>query len=235
MEKSCSNLPTTDNLINHQSVTNNLSSLSLPVTMCSPTVSAATTTAPTLAMVKARATSLDSCQTSTENGNQVGNYYSDIEIDGLTTRLDGLIVDGHEAVTSFIVNRSTKSVKPKISVPEVCAKCKNTFRSCEFCMKNIDNQLARQLRLDTPAVASYNPVYNVREIRTNSVSSFAVDKRSSEDKANNNVLVDYRRRFAEGRGRLNSDATTVDSRPNTYYSEVVNSNPSNGIGNYVYI
>jgi hypothetical protein len=199
--------------------------------MCTPPVTA-TTNAPTLAMVKARASSLDSCQTGVDGDNHVGTYYSDIEIDRLTTRLDALDVDGHEAVTSFIVNRSSKSVKPKISEPEVCSKCKNSFRSCEFCMKNIGNQVVRQVRLDAPAIAPYNPVYNVREIRTNSVSSFETTKISprSEDKAN----MDYRRRFAEGRVRLSSN-TTVDNEPKTFFSEVLNSNPSNGIGNYVYI
>lgn len=56
-----------------------------------------------------------------------------------------------------------------------CKKCRNSFKSCEFCHKNSALiQAQRQLQIQT-----YNPVYNIREIRTvgHCFSSLGNDKK----------------------------------------------------------
>ncbi|XP_055904923.1 uncharacterized protein DDB_G0271670 [Eupeodes corollae] len=56
-----------------------------------------------------------------------------------------------------------------------CKKCRNSFKSCEFCHKNSALiQAQRQLQQQT-----YNPVYNIREIRTvgHCFSSLGNDKK----------------------------------------------------------
>lgn len=128
---------------------------------------------------------------------------------------------------------------------EICKMCKNNFKSCEFCNKNIPRKLSTRSSsfsssiglttgiLNTGAgsrnsisscgssssngtMSTYNPVYNIREIRTvcNSFSSLGIDKKLLEVETNNNMQM------------KNSNGVVM---------EVVNNNPSKGYGNFVYI
>lgn len=81
------------------------------------------------------------------------------------------------------------------TLSSVCTKCRNSFKSCEFCQQKIDEadqesqQPTRSLRTGGPRkllltdsggdTATYNPVYNIREIRTvcHSFSSLGIDKK----------------------------------------------------------
>lgn len=72
-----------------------------------------------------------------------------------------------------------------------------------------------------PASSSYNPVYNIREIRTvgNSFSSLGSDKKKMD--------IDL--------SSVQSMRTITNRRHSMAVDEAVNSNPSLGIGNFVYI
>ncbi|XP_053957357.1 uncharacterized protein LOC128862717 [Anastrepha ludens] len=75
---------------------------------------------------------------------------------------------------------------------EVCPKCRNSFKSCEFCHKNSTMMLQLQRSNSTSSssscstskmlqmhLPSYSPVYNIREIRTasHSFSALGNDKK----------------------------------------------------------
>lgn len=75
---------------------------------------------------------------------------------------------------------------------DVCPKCRNTFKSCEFCHKNSSMMLQLQRSNSTLSssscsttktlqmhLPSYSPVYNIREIRTvsHSFSALGNDKK----------------------------------------------------------
>lgn len=67
----------------------------------------------------------------------------------------------------------------------------------------------------------YNPVYNIREIRTvcNSFSSLGIDKKLLE--------MEHSRKVGSGGG--------VGGLSTNIVMEVVNNNPAKGYGNFVYI
>lgn len=74
-----------------------------------------------------------------------------------------------------------------------------------------------------PNVPSYNPVYNIREIRTvcNSFSSLGIDKK----------LVDIERID----NRTSSASMTGNVTRSTVVKEAVNTDPLKGVGNFIYI
>jgi hypothetical protein len=116
---------------------------------------------------------------------------------------------------------------------DLCLQCKNNFKSCDVCCKRdtttsttsivlANNPLSRlSLSLSTPSTPSYNPVYNIREIRTvsHSFSSLGVDKK----------LVDIER-FVN-----NNNSASVANRNSLMVQEVVNNDPAKGLGNFIYI
>uniref|UniRef100_A0A0A1WWD2 Uncharacterized protein n=1 Tax=Zeugodacus cucurbitae TaxID=28588 RepID=A0A0A1WWD2_ZEUCU len=83
-------------------------------------------------------------------------------------------------------------LKSKAAASDVCPKCRNTFKSCEFCHKNSSMILQLQRSNSTSSgsscsttktlqmhLPSYSPVYNIREIRTatHSFSALGNDKK----------------------------------------------------------
>lgn len=128
---------------------------------------------------------------------------------------------------------------------EVCSQCKNSFKSCEFCNKNVITTLwspnstssspnnsatispAQSISpvsnktsiAAAPKPKLYNPVYNIREIRTvcNSFSSLGIDKKlfDIEKKANFN------------------NCTLL--RKNVHVREEIVTDPARGVGNFLYI
>lgn len=99
----------------------------------------------------------------------------------------------------------------------VCNKCRNTFKSCEFCQQQrpkADGQQQQQghdrsgesrklimnsTRLET--ATTYNPVYNIREIRTvcHSFSSLGIDKKLLDIQISQQK---QKKKTAEGEGAL---------------------------------
>lgn len=134
---------------------------------------------------------------------------------------------------------------------QVCNHCRNNLRSCEFCNKNITKKLSTRLtRVPTTdnlvntanddlftvsnkitTMTTYNPVYNIREIRTvsNSFSSLGIDKKLADLERNSHKTIS----LSSG-GQLVS-AHTMANNTNGIVQEAVNNNPAKGYGSYVYI
>lgn len=98
----------------------------------------------------------------------------------------------------------------------------NNSQKCNYCNQKLINGFNDSLMQSEPSLIkppSYSPVYNIREIRTvqNSFSKFGNDKK----------LIDLDIAARKAISRRHSVA--VDE------VEIVNSHPSRGIGNYVYI
>lgn len=106
----------------------------------------------------------------------------------------------------------------------VCVKCKNSFKSCEFCNLKSNNNLSGNLdRIKQP---TYNPVYNIREIRTvcHSFSSFGIDKKLMEVERKNNLA-----------NKRNSCISSFNRALNNGNNEPISQNAAKGYGNFVYI
>lgn len=91
-----------------------------------------------------------------------------------------------------------------------CRACRQNFRSCEFCNKNISTEtdvVCPTTVTYNDVTSTYNPVYNIREIRNvcNSFASLDIEKK-------------WRKR---------------DAYNSTF--EAVNNNPEKGYGSYFYI
>ncbi|XP_037913029.1 uncharacterized protein LOC119652788 [Hermetia illucens] len=119
-------------------------------------------------------------------------------------------------------NNSNKS-----TTTTICNKCRNNFKSCEFCNKNPSTILNSSLD-------AYNPVYNVREIRTvnHSFSPLGSDKKildveqfSRQQMKSNGVVYTKRYSACDYTGKMAA----------TLAAEAVNNNPAKGLGHYVYI
>lgn len=181
--------------------------------------------------------------------------------------------------TEDIVIPTNPTPKSPTIVESNCKQCQSNFKSCEFC--NIKSALISSAKSPTSAVSalqSYNPVYNVREIRTSShsFSSLGIDKklldiqlshRASLAAANggggiggssntlaatataDNVLVRPQSVHLGSRRKCIDDSCETDINGNTTSStmstttattkslvgEIVNNNPSKGLGHFVYI
>lgn len=125
---------------------------------------------------------------------------------------------------------------------QVCKMCRNNFRSCEFCKKAPTNRLTRiptsenltsvigdDSKSSLVLSTSYNPVYNVREIRSvcNSFSALGIDKK----------LLDVDRGLGvTGCGNA-TKPNTITAQPNSasIAPEAVNNDPAKGYGSYIYI
>lgn len=152
------------------------------------------------------------------------------------------------------------------TVESNCKQCQSNFKSCEFC--NIKSALISSAKSPTSAASalqSYNPVYNVREIRTSShsFSSLGIDKKlldiqlshrasmsgrvagggssTTADTTNNlvrpqSVHLGSRRKCIDDSCEtdINGNTTTM-STTKSLVGEVVNNNPSKGLGHFVYI
>lgn len=131
----------------------------------------------------------------------------------------------------------------------VCKMCRNNFRSCEFCLKNNRKSTGSRLtRIPTASnltesrpednkvinrVSTYNPVYNIREIRTvcNSFSSLGGDKIELDDSLTQ--AAPQPKRPSLGSVVINTSPTA--SINSSVILEEVNNNPAKGFGNFVYI
>uniref|UniRef100_T1GZD8 Ras-associating domain-containing protein n=1 Tax=Megaselia scalaris TaxID=36166 RepID=T1GZD8_MEGSC len=149
---------------------------------------------------------------------------------------------------------------PKSPVAESsCKQCQSNFKSCEFC--NIKSALissAKSPNSAASALQSYHPVYNVREIRTSShsFSSLGIDKklldiqlshRNSTIVSSTSDIVRPQSVHLGSRRKCIDDSCETDINGNTttnsttlsttkgIVGEVVNNNPSKGLGHFVYI
>ncbi|KAJ6648841.1 hypothetical protein Bhyg_04073 [Pseudolycoriella hygida] len=122
---------------------------------------------------------------------------------------------------------TSSSQSNRLIKEEICKMCKNNFKSCEFCNKNVASKLSTRSSTGgggmqyTPISRnslSYNPVYNIREIRTvcNSFSSLGIDKKLLEVE------------------RPGGDILLSNNKSNVV-REAVNNNPAKGFGNFIYI
>ncbi|KAG4073715.1 hypothetical protein HA402_000939 [Bradysia odoriphaga] len=140
------------------------------------------------------------------------------------------VQSGHQTCNNNNNNITTTQSNHSFT-EELCKMCKNNFKSCEFCNKNAANKLSTRTSIGsvgsisiqyTPISKnslSYNPVYNIREIRTvcNSFSSLGIDKKLLEvERSGTGVLIS------------NSNKSTV-------VREAVNNNPAKGFGSFIYI
>lgn len=149
--------------------------------------------------------------------------------------------------------------------PQICKMCRNNFRSCEFCNKNVAKKLSTRLTriptsdnllgvsdtsIDTNTAThttTYNPVYNIREIRTvcNSFSSLGIDKKLVDVDRNSGKTIALPNNIAatavissssSGTNSLiNSPSTLSTTVTTSIVQEAVNNNPAKGYGSYIYI
>lgn len=153
--------------------------------------------------------------------------------------------------------------------PQICKMCRNNFRSCEFCNKNVTRKLSTRLTriptadnllsvsdtsIDTHIAVrttTYNPVYNIREIRTvcNSFSSLGIDKKLLDVDRNNIKSITLPKTIATPAGTavaitssshtssslINSQSTLGTVVTTNIVQEAVNNNPAKGYGSYIYI
>lgn len=135
----------------------------------------------------------------------------------------------------------------------VCNKCKNSFKSCEFCQQKKSGgdqskealvsyrREPRKLIMNEPATTTYNPVYNIREIRTvcHSFSSLGIDKKlldiqmSQQQKNKNNKplllsgLGMRRRSVGERKDVNNNNSSNNNNKSNSYLNFSTSSGQSN--------
>lgn len=128
-----------------------------------------------------------------------------------------------EVTTRYISPYTTESDR-------ICKMCRNSFRSCEFCNINVSRKLSTRLPRTSGMLVgttTYNPVYNIREIRSvcHSFSSMGLEKKLLDTDRSTKAL--------SLNGSLIGNATTTNS--SAIVQEVVNNNPAKGYGSYVYI
>jgi len=108
--------------------------------------------------------------------------------------------------------------------PPTCKHCNHQkpnllrgFRSDSMSSRRKQKPLSAITDASLPPTSSYNPVYSIRTVGGNSFSSLGSDKSLMELDA------------------LSSIGSSINRRHSVAVNEIVNSNPSLGIGNYVYI
>lgn len=118
-------------------------------------------------------------------------------------------------------------MKEEVIKDGVCIKCKNSFKSCEFCNIKVNSNLSGNL--ERMKQQTYNPVYNIREIRTvcHSFSSFGIDKKLMEVERKNNL--------ANKRNSCCISSFNRNSSLNNGNNEPISQNAAKGFGNFVYI
>lgn len=164
------------------------------------------------------------------------------------------------------------------TTPQICKMCRNNFRSCEFCNKNVAKKLSTRLTripttdnllgvadttsidtntsLHTTTTTTYNPVYNIREIRTvcNSFSSLGIDKKLLDVDRSNIKTITLPATVAAAAAAaavisstgssssssgtnslINSQSTLSTTVTTSIVQEAVNNNPAKGYGSYIYI
>lgn len=127
----------------------------------------------------------------------------------------------------------TSSTTAAIGPDTYCKMCRNNFRSCEFCNKNVTTKLSTRLPGATGTLigttTTYNPVYNIREIRSvcNSFASINIDKKIAENTERAAKALSF------SGSLMNSTLSTANNT--SIVQEVVNNNPAKGYGSYVYI
>lgn len=166
--------------------------------------------------------------------------------------------------SSSSASSSSSSSSTSTSLSQIdCKKCRNSFKSCEFCHKNTALiQAQRQLQLQT-----YSPVYNIREIRTvgHSFSSLGNDKKLLDIHLNGRFETrlpppvpkkpqgirpqSMHLRHSATRSDTNDTTTSTSTGTGTSSAtsngsttsmtplseEVVNNDPPKGVGHFVYI
>lgn len=179
-------------------------------------------------------TTTTSTTTTTNNSKESNNTTMDVL---QTTRYISPYTSN--TLTSSITAATINASEIATTADRFCKMCRNSFRSCEFCNKNVTSKLSTRLPRTNVSngittgtligtTTTYNPVYNIREIRgvCNSFSALSIDKKLLD--------VDRSTKALSFSGALlaNTAATTA---ANTIVQEAVNNNPAKGYGNYVYI
>ncbi|XP_067621209.1 uncharacterized protein rau [Eurosta solidaginis] len=209
---------------------------------------------------------------------------SDEDEDGASSTSGSSDTSSEGSLNGIRRTPSTLSVMPlqstkvnSLKKAEVCPKCRNTFKSCEFCHKNSSMMLQLQRSNSTSSssscsttktlqmlLPSYNPVYNIREIRTSSHSFSALgnDKKLLDIQLNGrfdtsactrlrpqSVCVTRSTRMltdgsngnnasgasaAQFAADLNGNNAESGAAPNVG-GEIVNNYPAKGLGHFVYL
>lgn len=203
------------------------------------------------------------------------NFVSTTSI-GSTTTLNGSAlqpeskqstptIDTNNNKINIHINSNNNSIEKRLSLDSACSKCRNSFKSCDFCQEKggtltrssqrMSVQEPRKFIMNDIEPLSYNPVYNIREIRTvcHSFSSLGIDKK----------LLDIQMRPTAARKltlpqkiKTATAATMASVKQGTpkaatrsscggsamiaglgskLVKEQVNANPPKGLGNFVYI
>lgn len=132
---------------------------------------------------------------------------------------------------------------------DVCLKCKNNFKSCDFCNKTVNGNKMITEKFQSPPsqptppsanqTTTYNPVYNIREIRSvcHSFSAFGIDKKLMEVERNNNSnnhnhisKMNNRHSFCSTNINQNSSNGGGYTKP-----DELSQNSTKGLGNFIYI
>uniref|UniRef100_A0A1B0BLU3 Ras-associating domain-containing protein n=1 Tax=Glossina palpalis gambiensis TaxID=67801 RepID=A0A1B0BLU3_9MUSC len=180
------------------------------------------------------------------------------EEEDCASSISGSSDTSNEAMHNVQRTPSTLTVIPKTR--DICTKCHNSYKSCDACFKNPadPNNSERQ------ASISYNPVYNIREIRStpHSFSPLGSDKKYLDFESSAYLEANYHRGSEKfyrtdsrtiGGSRMILDATnpyeTLDetndnitlkpevakTQTMTLLGEEVNNNPAKGLGHFIYI
>lgn len=158
----------------------------------------------------------------------------------MRTSNDSMITNNNNNITTNTTTTTNTASNSSSSSSLLHCQCNINHHVCNACNRQNVIKSFQELTLSTtsttlsiskitptstftkqPASSSYNPVYNIREIRTvgNSFSSLGSDKK----------LMDID--VSSGQ----SMRTITNRRHSMAVDEAVNSNPSLGIGNFVYI
>lgn len=137
----------------------------------------------------------------------------------------------------FESNSDSFSDEKKRFFSEICNKCKNSFKSCDFCQKNAfqshlpleSQRRQRKFIVNEIEPLSYNPVYNIREIRTvcHSFSSLGIDKKLLD------IQINHKKPLSSSSSAAKSGLLAKQRQ--SLVKEQVNTNPAKGFGYFVYV
>lgn len=132
--------------------------------------------------------------------------------------------------SNYLTNTNSTNNKND-SPPEVCQKCRNNFKSCDFCHK-----------LPPPNVTlTYNPVYSMREIRSvcNAFSAFGIDKKlmDFENSTRNYSALNNRYSYRSNTNTNDINEKTATPTPvlDKESDEALSENTLKGLRNFQYV
>lgn len=145
-----------------------------------------------------------------------------------TDLIDSLAVNHHNDL------KETTSTTTTSTAQQTCKMCQNSFRSCEFCNKNVIKKLSTRQVVSRLPVTTYNPVYNIREIRSvcQSFTPISVDRKLLDLESSNKTIPVFNSN--NNNNNSSSNLNSNSSNP-SIVQEAVNNIPAKGFGSYVYI